>query len=196
MEWIKKILEKHRQEDGKVDIEAANKEIDKEFPQNAVPKEQYNNVSASLKEANKTIESLNAKTKDDPDIQEELNTYKTKAEQLEQENQQLKIDGQVQNALRAAGAKDVDYAMFKLGTLELNKDGNVKDLDNKVKELQESLPDYFQVEDKSEGDDKKDNPLDGFKQINPNPGSGQQSKAEPTSIREAMAQAMEEQQQN
>lgn len=196
MEWIKKILEKHRQEDGKVDIEAANKEINKEFPLNAVPKEQYKKVSDGLKEANKTIESLNAKTKDDPDIQKELSTYKTKAEQLEKENQQLKIDGQVQNALRAAGAKDVDYARFKLGTLELDKDGNVKDLDNKVKELQDSLPDYFQVEDKSADDDKKDNPLDGFKQINPNPGSGQQSKAEPTSIREAMAQAMEEQQQN
>lgn len=32
MEWIKSILEKHRKEDGTVDLDAANKEIDQEFP--------------------------------------------------------------------------------------------------------------------------------------------------------------------
>lgn len=193
MEWIKSILAKHRKEDGTIDLDAANKEIDQEFPKNAVPKEQYNNVSSSLKEANSTIKTLESKTKDNPDVQKELESYKTKAQELENENSQLKINGQVQSALRTAGAKDIEYAMFKLGSLELDKDGTVKDLDSKVKELQESLPDYFQVEDKSKGEDKKDSSLGGFKQITPNPGSGQQSKTEPTNIREAMAQTLEEQ---
>ena len=194
MEWIKSILEKHRKEDGTVDLEAANKEIDQEFPKNAVPKDQYNNLSDSLKTAKDTIKSLEGKTKDNPDIQKELDTYKTKAESLEAENNQLKIDSQVESVLRSVGAKDLDYAKFKLGSLELEKDGKVKDLDSRVKDLQKSMPDYFQ--DKSDNKDKdaaKDK-LGGFQRIDAKPGEGHQSKNEPTSIREAMAQTMEEQQ--
>lgn len=194
MEWIKSILEKHRKEDGTVDLEAANKEIDQEFPKNAVPKDQYNNLSDSLKTAKDTIKSLEDKTKDNPDIQKELDTYKTKAQTLETENNQLKIDSQVESALRSAGTKDLDYAKFKLGSLELDKDGKVKDLDSRVKDLQKSMPDYFQ--DKSDDKDKdaaKDK-LSGFQRIDAKPGEGHQSKNEPTSIREAMAQTMEEQQ--
>lgn len=194
MEWIKSILEKHRKEDGTVDLEAANKEIDQEFPKNAVPKDQYNNLSDSLKTAKDTIKSLEGKTKDNPDIQKELDTYKTKAESLEAENNQLKIDSQVESVLRSVGAKDLDYAKFKLGSLELDKDGKVKDLDSRVKDLQKSMPDYFQ--DKSDDKDKdaaKDK-LGGFQRIDAKPREGHQSKNEPTSIREAMAQTMEEQQ--
>ncbi len=194
MEWIKSILEKHRKEDGTVDLEAANKEIDQEFPKNAVPKDQYNNVSDSLKTAKDTIKSLEDKTKDNPDIQKELDTYKSKAQTLETENNQLKIDSQVESALRSVGTKDLDYAKFKLGSLELDKEGKVKDLDSRVKDLQKSMPDYFQ--DKSDNKDKdaaKDK-LGGFQRIDANPGDGHQSKNEPTSIREAMAQTMEEQQ--
>ncbi|WP_446923985.1 hypothetical protein, partial [Klebsiella pneumoniae] len=72
MEWIKQILAKHTKEDGTVDTEAANKEIDKEFPTHAVPKDQYNNLSSQLAEANKTLKSLEEKTKDNPDVQSEL----------------------------------------------------------------------------------------------------------------------------
>ncbi|HAZ1148806.1 TPA: scaffolding protein [Enterococcus faecium] len=150
MEWIKQILAKHTKEDGTVDLEAANKEIDKEFPQNAVPKDQYNNVSSQLSEANKTLKSLEEKTKDNPDVQKELSSLKEKAEALEKENTDLKINGQVSAALQASGAKDIDYALFKLGKLELDKDGNVKDLDNKVKDLKAAIPDYFSKEDGKE----------------------------------------------
>lgn len=143
MEWISNILAKHTKEDGTIDLNAANKEIDKAFPENAVPKDQYNNVSDGLKAANSTIKTLEEKTKDNPDIQKELDDYKTKADTLEKENTELKINGQVASALQAAGAKDVEYAQFKLGTLELDKSGAVKDLENKVKDLKASLPDYF-----------------------------------------------------
>lgn len=194
MEWIKSILEKHRKEDGTVDLDAANKEIDQEFPKNAVPKDQYNNLSDSLKTAKDTIKSLEDKTKDNPDIQKELDTYKTKAQTLEAENNQLKIDSQVESALRSAGTKDLDYARFKLGSLELDKDGKVKDLDSRVKDLQKSMPDYFQAKSDDKDKDAAKDKLVGFQRIDAKPGDGHQSKNEPTSIREAMAQTMEEQQ--
>ncbi|EAG1758611.1 scaffolding protein [Listeria monocytogenes] len=155
MEWITQILTKHTKEDGTVDVEAARKEIDKEFPQHAVPKDQYNNLSEQLTEANKTLKTLEEKTKDNPDVQEELAGLKAKAETLEQENKDLKITSQVTAALQDAGAKDVEYAKFKLGELELTKDGQVKDLENKVKELKTTIPDYFKAE---EPGDKKNPP--------------------------------------
>ncbi|MGL3114838.1 phage scaffolding protein [Enterococcus faecalis] len=147
MEWIKQILAKHTKEDGTLDVEAANKEIDKEFPVNAVPKDQYNNLSSQLVEANKTLKSLEEKTKDNPDIQKTLADLKEKADALEKENKDLKINSQVSAALQSEGAKDIDYALFKLGELELDKDGNVKDLESKVKDLKASIPDYFKADD-------------------------------------------------
>ena len=155
MEWIKQILAKHMKEDGTLDMEAANKEIDKEFPVNAVPKDQYNNLSSQLAEANKTLKSLEAKTKDNPDVQKELADLKEKADALEKENKDLKINSQVSAALQSAGAKDIDYALFKLGELELDKDGNVKDLESKVKDLKASIPDYFEKKDTLDDNSKK-----------------------------------------
>jgi hypothetical protein len=87
----------------------------------------------------------------------------------------LVINHQVSNVLRDAGAKDIEYATFKLGALELGKDGIVKDLANKVKDLQSALPDYFAKETQ----DPKD-PLDGFKTLNPDPKEGKQSQPDAT----------------
>ena len=172
MEWLKEILVKHTKDDGTVDTEALNKEIKQEFPKHAVPKDQYNNIADSLKEANSTIKTLENKVQDNPEVQKELESYKAKAEHLESDNKQLVINQQVGNALRDAGAKDIEYATFKLGQLELDKDGNVKDLANKVKDLQSNLPDYFAAFDDK---DKQSDPMDKFKTITPDPKEGNQT---------------------
>lgn len=150
MEWMTQILAKHSKEDGTFDLEAAKKEVNQEFPKHAVPKDQYNKISSNLKEANATIQALEEKTKDNPEVQKALDAYQTKAEQLEKENNALKINSQASAALQKAGVKDVDYALFKLGTLELDKEGKVKDLENKVKDLKASIPDYFAQEETEE----------------------------------------------
>lgn len=170
MEWIQTILAKHVKEDGTIDLEAANKEIDKEFPDHAVPKDQYNNISSQLSESKKTLKTLEEKTKDNPDVQKELSSLKEKAEALEKENTDLKINSQVSAVLQASGAKDIDYALFKLGKLELDKDGKVKDLDSKVKELKSSIPDYFAKED----DKKETTPPAGYQTIDTKLLNGQQ----------------------
>ncbi|MDT2737658.1 phage scaffolding protein [Enterococcus pseudoavium] len=177
MEWIKAIFAKHTKEDGTVDIEAANKEIDQEFPKNAVPKDQYNNTASQLSEANKTLKTLEEKTKDNPDVQKELSDLKEKAESLEKENTDLKINGQVSAALQAVGAKDVEYATFKLGTLEIDKDGNVKDLDSKIKDLQTSLPDYFAKAD--ETNQQSQQQTGGYKPVDNKLPEGQQTETDP-----------------
>ena len=46
--------------------------------------------------------------------------------------------------MTAAKGTDVDYLMFKLGDLEVDDEGNVKDLENKIKDLKASLPTFFE----------------------------------------------------
>lgn len=120
------------------------------------------NLNSQLSEANKTLKSLEEKTKDNPDVQKELSDLKEKAQTLEKENTDLKINGQVSAALQASGAKDIDYALFKLGKLELDKERKVKDLDNKIKDLQSNLPDYFS---KQETNDKESQQNGGYKPV-------------------------------
>lgn len=154
MEWIKSIIEKHKQEDGTVDVEAAMKEVNKEFPKNAVPKDQYNHVSNELRTANDTLKDLQEKTKDNPDIQKQLQDAQTAKEQAEKDLQKLQTDVQLKEKFREAGAKDADYMIFKLGDIEVNKDGTIKDLDNKIKSLKEANPSHFET--KENNDDKGD----------------------------------------
>src|SRR5690606_32763080 len=53
------------------------------------------------------------------------------------------------------GGKDIDYLMFKLGDLELDKDGKVKDLDNKIKSLKEATPSFFESKEATQPADNK-----------------------------------------
>lgn len=153
MEWIKAIIEKHKKEDGTYNMEEAMKEINQEFPKNAVPKDQYNNISNQLQTTNATLKDLQEKTKDNPDIQKQLQDAQADKEEAEKQLQKLQTDVQLKEKLQAAGAKDVDYMIFKLGEIEVNKDGTIKDLDNKVKALQEASPDHFEA--KKDGNEDK-----------------------------------------
>lgn len=165
MDWIRAILDKHKGEDGSVDMEAAMKEINQEFPKNAVPKDQYNHISNELKTANGTLKDLQEKTKDNPDIQKQLQDAQNARVQAEKDLQKIQTDVQLKEKLREAGAQDVDYMAFKLGEIEVNEDGSIKDLDNKIKSLKESSPSQFEVKEdnkdtKAPGYNVKDNKLD------------------------------------
>ncbi len=127
---------------------------------------QYQN---QLTETSKTLQSLEEKTKDNPDVQKLLADEKAAREAAEKELSDMRVSTQVKEALTKAGAKDVDYALFKLGQLETNKDGSVKDLDNKIKDLQANLPDYFAATDDKGG---KPNDEGGYKPIDNKLGAG------------------------
>ena len=151
MDWIKMILDKHTKEDGTVDVEAANKEIDAEFPKNAVPKTDFNSKVEELKTANETLTALQKSNKDNEELQTKISEYEAKMQQLETERAEERKTFTIKEALTKAGVADVDYMMFKLGQLETDKDGNVVDLDNKVKALQEANPTFFKSADPAPG---------------------------------------------
>ena len=159
MEWIKAILDKHIGEDGVLNLEEAQKEISTEFPKNAVPKSEFNTKIDDLKTANDTINTLQQENKDVDTLQTTINEYKDQITTLEAERAEERKTYAVKEALQSAGVSDVDYMMFKLGEVEVDEEGNIKELENKVKELQEANPTFFATED--EGDAGNDN-LGGF----------------------------------
>lgn len=174
MDWIKAILDKHTKEDGSVDLVAANKEIDAEFPKNAVPKDDFNSKVNELNTANDTINTLQKENKNVEDLQKTITDYKSKMETLETERTEERKTFALKEALKEAGAKDVDYMMYKLGDVEVDKEGKVVELENKIKTLKESSPTHFNAEgdpnkadntanDKGKGYKVFDNALDGGK---------------------------------
>lgn len=87
----------------------------------------------------------------------------------------------VDKALTEAGAKDLDYAKFKLGEVELQEDGTIKDLDNLIKDLKEQIPNQFEATaEEPEPEDEPKDPLDGFTRINPAAGAGKQTEPDVT----------------
>lgn len=145
---FKELVAKHTGEDGKLDTEAFVKELNAEMPKNYVPKSEFNSKNDELKEANKTIDGLKKTNTDNEELQKSIDDYKVKAEQAQAELAQTKKDTAIESALREAGVTDVDYMRFKLGEVEVDKDGNIVDLDNKVKSLKESNPTFFGTDDK------------------------------------------------
>ena len=191
MDWIKMILEKHTKEDGTVDVEAANKEIDAEFPKNAVPKTDFNSKVEELKTANETLTTLQKNNKDNEELQTKISEYETKMQQLETERAEERKTFTIKEALTKAGVADVDYMMFKLGQLETDKDGNVVDLDNKVKALQEANPTFFKPADPAQGQQP---PAPGYKVIDNKLPTGNQTQNEPQNLADAIKQSYENKQ--
>lgn len=153
MEWLKKILEKHKKEDGTIDMEAALKEVNEEFPKNAVPKEKYNDVSDQLKTANTTIKDLKKNNEDNETLQNTIKTHETTINTLKAEATKREKEYSLKGALEKAGATDIDYLLYKLGgvdKLEMDSEGKIKDLDNKIKDLQANNATFFTIADPGE----------------------------------------------
>ena len=184
MDWIKSILDKHTKEDGTVDLGAVNQEIDAEFPKNAVPKADFNSKVDELKSANETLTNLQKSNKDNEELQTKITEYETKVTQLEAERAEERKGFAIKEALAKAGAEDVEYMMYKLGQLETDKEGNIPDLENKVKSLQEANPTFFKAQEPNQ----QQPGAPGYKVIDNKLPTGNQTTGEPQSLAEAIEQ--------
>lgn len=155
MEWLRKLLESATIADGKLDIEALMTSINTEFPKNAVPKDKYNDISGELKTANATIKDLKKNNADNETLQNTIKTHETTIATLKAESVKREKEYSVKGALEKAGATDIDYLLYKLGgvdKLEVDSEGKIKDLDNKIKDLQATNATFFKA---VEGADNK-----------------------------------------
>lgn len=134
-------------------------------------KEQKEQLENDLATANKLVGDLKKTNKDAEELQNKITDYEQQVQQLETERAEERKTYAIKEALQKEGVSDVEYMMFKLGQLEVDKDGNIVDLDNKVKSLKESNPTFFATEKQTEpgapGYQVVDNKLENGKTADP-----------------------------
>lgn len=169
MEWLKQILEKAEIKDNKVDIEALMTSINAEFPKQAIPKTEYNNVKNQLKAANDTITELKKSNTDNESLQTKIkeheDTIKTLKTNHKTELENLKKISAVNNLLLKNGAKYPDLLKdkFDLSEVTVTENGTVEEkvLMDQLTNIKELYKDMFSEEQSQSNDSKyKYNPGD------------------------------------
>lgn len=154
MEWIKAILEQLKaDDDGSINVDAALKQINAEFPKHAVPKEDYNAKSAELKTASKTIAELKASTMDNEALQSKISAYETTVSDLQKNLDGQKMDYAIELALMKAGARNIKTVspLLERDKLKLDGDG-ITGLDDQIEAIKKADDTAFLFEsDKSGG---------------------------------------------
>ena len=111
-------------------------------------KTQHEGLTQQHNEALTLIEDMKKSTKGNEDLQQKLTAFGAENEKLKAQLNEAMIEGETKVRLLAEGVKpdDIDYVMFKLkakGELEMDEDGKVKGLDDKVAALKTQLPNQF-----------------------------------------------------
>lgn len=150
MEWLRKLLEGAKIVDGKLDVEALMKDVNTEFPKNAVPKETFNDINTQLKTANATIADLKKNNVDNEKLQQTIKdheaTIKTQKSDYETKVRNLTLDSAIEKALNNANAKHGDLLSSKIDRekLVIGNDGKVTGLDEQIKGLKDNYKDLFE----------------------------------------------------
>ena len=138
----------------------------------------FNAKSKEHEEATKLIEELKKSSEGNEANMSKIKDYEGQVAQLQKELEQTKIEGALKVALANAKVTDVDYVAFKVkekGELKLDDKGNIKGIDDTLKEIKTTYPTFFETEKKKEIDVK-------------NLGKGEAKDPEPTSLVEALSQ--------
>lgn len=125
-----------------------------EYLKGFIPKPRFDEVNEAKKKLEQDIktrdEQLEALKKIDAEgLQAEIEKLqkenKATKEKYEAELRQLRINNAVEKKLIASGAKNIKAtkALLDLESVELDEDGNVKGLDEQIKQLQESEDSKF-----------------------------------------------------
>lgn len=169
MEWIKALIEKHTK-DGELNQEELIKDINKEFPKYAVPKEQYNTLAETKKKLEKDIETRDKQLEDlkkidVEDLQKQIETLqeenKTAKETYENELRELQLSNAIKLAINGkVHDEDIVSQLIKKDELVLSEDGKVVGLDEQINSLKETKGFLF-IEEKQ--DEQEEQP--GFQKI-------------------------------
>lgn len=106
--------------------------------------------TTELDTANGLIAKLKKGTKDNEDLQGEIDGYEQQVQQLRAELEKTKLENAIQLALRDAKAVDPNYMAFKLHEkykpeeLTLDENGKIKGMDDKLAGLKTQFPAQFE----------------------------------------------------
>lgn len=129
-------------------------------------------------EATKLIEELKKSSAGNEENLNKIKTYEGQVAELQKELEQTKVESALKVALANAKVTDVDYVAFKVkekGELKLDDKGNIKGIDDTLKDIKTAYPSFFETEKKKEIDVK-------------DLGKGKPTDPEPTSLAEALSQ--------
>lgn len=124
-------------------------------------KTDYDTLNTQHGESTKLIEQLKKDEKNDEALQGKITAYETQVADLQKELDETRLESAIKVALMNAKTDDVGYMAFKLkegGALELDEDGNIKGIDEKISNLKTQFPTHF---------DSENNP--GPREIDPKP---------------------------
>lgn len=164
MEWLKKLIEVATITEGKLDVDGLMKQINAEFPKNAVPKETYNQISTQLKTANDTIADMKKNSGDVENLNTKIKEYETTIETMKTAQATKEKTTALVEALKAEKLADPEYFIFKQGGIDkftFDSNGKPIGVSDVVKPFKESNKSWFQEETKP-----------GFEQLGGGSGSG------------------------
>lgn len=141
-------------------------------------KEDLDVKSKEHAEATKLIEELKKSSAGNEENLNKIKAYEGQVAELQKELEQTKVESALKVALANAKVTDVDYVAFKVkekGELKLDDKGNIKGIDDTLKDIKTAYPNFFEVEKKKEID---------IKQL----GEGKQKDPEPENLVEALSQ--------
>lgn len=144
-------------------------------------KTEHEALTAKDAESQKLIADLQKATKGQEDVQHKISEYESTIQKQQEELIQAKTESALKIGLLSAGAKatDIDYLIYKMNNdsdwkPELDDNGQVKGLDDKLKGLKTQFPTQFEassnnkkIEEKKldKPDDKNTVTKDEFKKM-------------------------------
>lgn len=125
-------------------------------------KRDHDNLTAEHEKSTGLIAELQKATKDNEGIQNQITEYQAQIQTLQEEAVKAKTESALKIGLLSAGAKpsDIDYLLFKMEhdsdwKPELDDQGKVKGLDEKLKGLKIQFPAQFEGTGSKKIDEKK-----------------------------------------
>ena len=125
-------------------------------------KADHDNLTAEHEKSTGLIAELQKATKDNEGIQNQITEYQAQIQTLQEEAVKAKTESALKIGLLSAGAKpsDIDYLIFKMEhdsdwKPELDDQGKIKGLDEKLKGLKTQFPAQFEGTGSKKIDEKK-----------------------------------------
>ena len=121
-------------------------------------KTDHESVTKQLETANTTIADLKKANWNNEALQGKVTEYEQTIAQLQEQLKTAQIEAAAQLALRDAKVIDPDYMLFKLkekGELELDENGKIKGIDDKIAGLKTQFPTQFESNGGKKTEEKK-----------------------------------------
>lgn len=110
-------------------------------------KTDFDSLTAQHSESTKLIEEMKKTNKGNEELQAKITNYETQIATLQTQLKETQAEKDLQVALLGAKALDIDYLTYQVkkdGNLELDENGKIKGLDDKIAGLKTRFPNQFE----------------------------------------------------